>query len=61
MEKDGTEFGNDKEKVMILIRDLYDFKLSGVEQRDMIAEMILDLGYKPSIPDTDVWINPDTN
>ena len=46
---------------MIVIRDLYGFKSSGALWRDIIAETLLDLDYKPSRLDMYVWMNPETN
>lgn len=45
---------------MIVIRDLYGLKSIGAAWRAMISETILDLGYKPSIEDMDIWMKPDT-
>mmetsp|Transcript_15996 Transcript_15996/g.23839 ORF Transcript_15996/g.23839 Transcript_15996/m.23839 type:complete len:1130 (+) Transcript_15996:7540-10929(+) len=59
--KAGTEFGSDKGKVMVVIRALYGLKSSGAAWRAMLAETLLDLGYKPSRADMDVWMKPETN
>ena len=49
-----TKFGNDKRKVMIVIRDLR------ASRRAMLVDTLLDLGYKPSREDMDFWMNPET-
>ena len=46
---------------MIVMRDLYCLKSSGSAWRAMIDEMLLDLGYKPSIADMDVRMKTETN
>ena len=56
-----TKFGNDKGKVMIVIRDMYILKSSGKLWLAMIAEMLLELGYRPSRVDMDVRMNNETN
>ena len=53
--KSGTVFGNYKGKVMTIIKDLHGLKSSGAAWRALLAEMILELGYKPSISDMYVW------
>ena len=57
--KDGTDVRYYKGKVMIVIRSLYVLKSSGEAWRSMLAKMLLDLGYKPSRSDMDVWMKPD--
>ena len=61
MTKAGTDFGNDKVKFMIVIRDM-NFLYSSVSAwRAMLYGILLDLGYKPSLADMDVCMNPETN
>ena len=57
--KSGTKFGNDKGKVMIVIRNVYGLKSSGAAWRSMLAKMLLYLGYKLSISDMGAWMNPE--
>ena len=45
---------------MVVIRALYGLKSSGSTWRAMISETLLDLGYKRSISDMDIWKKPDT-
>ena len=45
---------------MILIRDLYVLKSSRSAYKSMLSETLLDLGYKTSIADMDVWMKPKT-
>ena len=54
----GPEFGSDKGKTMIIIRALYGLKSLGVAFRAFLAETLYDIGYKPSIAETDVWMRP---
>ena len=46
---------------MIVIRDMYILKSSGKLWLAMIAEMLLELGYRPSRVDMDVRMNNETN
>ena len=61
LEKSGNEFGNEKRKVMIVIRDLYDLNSSGSAWRDIIDERLIYLGYKLSREDMDFRMNTETN
>ena len=61
LEKFGTKYGNNKGKVMMVIKDPYLFKSIGAEFISMISEMLKYLFYKPSISDMDFWMNPNTN
>ena len=40
---------------------LYGLKSSGAAWRSMIAQIHIEIGYKPSRVDMDVWMNPETN
>ena len=55
-----TKFGNEKGKLMIVIRGLYGLKLNGSSWRDMLGDTLLDLGYKHSKAGIDVWMKPET-
>ena len=44
--KSSTDFGNEKEKVVKVIRALYGLKSSGTVWRAMMSETLLDLDYK---------------
>ena len=46
---------------MKLIRALYDLKSSGTSWRAILAETLLELGYKTSRSDMDILIKPETN
>ena len=59
--KSSTDFGNEKEKVVKVIRALYGLKSSGTVWRAMMSETLLDLDYKNSRSDMYVWMNPETN
>ena len=45
---------------MIVKRALYGLKSSGAAWRAMLAQTLMDLGYKSSKADPDVWIRPQT-
>ena len=59
--KSGNNFVNDKGTVMVVTRALYSLKSSGTSWVAMHAETFLDLGYKTSRSDKDVWMNPEAN
>ena len=43
---------------MLIVMELYGLKLSGAAFRDLTTDKFHYLGYKQSIYDTDVWLNP---
>ena len=59
--KSGTNFGNNKGKVIIVIRNLHGLKSSGSSWIYILAETLLDPGYKLSREDMDICINTETN
>lgn len=54
----GPEFGSDEGSIMIVKRALYGLKSSGAAFHSYLAEILYDLGYKPSKGDPDVWLRP---
>ena len=40
---------------VIVVRELYGLKSSGVAFRGLLAEQLHNLGYRPSIDDPDAW------
>jgi hypothetical protein len=56
----GPEFGSDAGSVMIVTKALYGLKSSGAAWRALFASTLIDLGFKGSYADPDVWIRPST-
>ncbi|KAG7369925.1 reverse transcriptase RNA-dependent DNA polymerase [Nitzschia inconspicua] len=56
----GTECGEDKGKVCILVRALYGLKSAGFSWRSALAATLRDLGFTETKADPNVWIRPDT-
>ena len=54
------ECGEDKGKVMVLVRALYGLKGSGSSWRATLAKALEDCGFVPMKADPDVWIRPAT-
>jgi len=54
----GPEFGSDAGKIMIVTRALYGLKSSGAAFRALLAEVLWDMGYRPSKADPDVYMRP---
>jgi hypothetical protein len=54
----GPEFGSEEGKAMIVVRALYGLKSSGAAFRSFLAETLIDIGFKPSFADPDVWMRP---
>ena len=53
----GPEFGPEKEgKVMIIERALYGLKSSGAAWRSLLAQTMVDMDYRSTRADPDVWI-----
>ena len=55
---EGTEFGSEQVKVVIVVRSLYGLNSYGEDFRDILTENLHELGYRPSIADPDVWMIP---
>ena len=54
----GPEFGSESGKIMLVVRALYGLKSSGAAFRALLAEVLHDMGYRPSYADPDVWMRP---
>ena len=54
----GPEFGSEEGKIMLVVRALYGLKSSGAAFRALLAEVLYDMGYRPSYADPDVWMRP---
>ena len=52
----GIECGEDKGKVLLVVRDLYGIKSTGSAWRAAFAEALAQLGFKSTRDDPDVWI-----
>jgi len=52
----GKEFGSDEGCIMIIVRALYGLKTSGAAWRAAFAQKLVEMGYKSSKADPDVWI-----
>jgi len=52
----GKEFGSDEGSVMLIVRALYGLKTSGVAWRSTFAQKLIDMGYKSSRADPDIWL-----
>lgn len=60
--KAGPEFGaKDCGKIMLITCALYGLKSSGAAFRNLLADKIGELGYRPSKADHDVWLRPAVN
>ena len=54
----GPEFGSEEGSVMIVRMALYGLKSSGAAFRSKLANVIYDMGFRPSLADPDVWMKP---
>ena len=52
----GIECGEDKGKVLVVVRALYGLKSAGSAWRAALAEALVQLGFKLTREDPDVWI-----
>ena len=52
----GAECGEDRGKVLVVVRALYGLKSSGASWRKMMADSLLDMGFAESKADPDVWM-----
>jgi len=52
----GKEFGSNEGWIMNIVRALYGLKTSGAAWRATFAEKFMEMGYKSSKVDPDVWI-----
>ena len=54
--KVGSEFGSEKEYVLLTVRALYRLKSSVADWRANIEEILNSMGYRCNDPDPGVWI-----
>jgi len=55
----GKEFGSDEGSVMLIVRALYSLKTSGASWRSTFAQKWIEMGYKATRVDPDVWLRAD--
>ena len=56
----GPEFGDDQGSIMIIGRALYGLKSAGAAWRAFFSQALVDLGFKSTRGDADVYIRPQT-
>jgi hypothetical protein len=52
----GIECGEDRGKILVVVRALYGLKSAGASWRSALAQLLQDLGYESSKADPDVWL-----
>jgi hypothetical protein len=56
----GPEFGSEAGTIFLVKKALYGLKSAGAGFRSLLADTLIDTGYKPTKADPDVWIRPAT-
>ncbi|KAI2502900.1 Reverse transcriptase (RNA-dependent DNA polymerase) [Fragilaria crotonensis] len=56
----GPEFGSEAGTIFLVRKALYGLKSAGAAFRSLLADTLMDTGYKPTKADPDVWIRPAT-
>ena len=56
----GPEFGSEAGTIFLVKKALYGLKSAGAAFRSLLADTLVDTGYKPTKADPDVWIRPAT-
>ena len=54
----GPEFGSEAGTIFIIKKALYGLKSAGAAFRSLLADTLMDTGYKPTKADPDVWLRP---
>ena len=54
----GPEFGSEAGTIFLIKKALYGLKSAGAAFRSLLADTLMDTGYKPTKADPDVWIRP---
>jgi hypothetical protein len=54
------EFGSEAGMIFLVRKALYGLKSAGAAFRSLLADTLMDTGYKPTKADPDVWIRPAT-
>jgi Reverse transcriptase (RNA-dependent DNA polymerase) len=54
----GPEFGSEAGTIFIVRKALYGLKSAGAAFRSLLADTLMDTGYRPTKADPDVWLRP---
>jgi Reverse transcriptase (RNA-dependent DNA polymerase) len=54
----GPEFGSEAGTIFLIKKALYGLKSAGAAFRSLLADTLMDTGYKPTKADPDVWLRP---
>lgn len=54
----GPEFGSEAGTIFIVRKALYGLKSAGAAFRSLLADTLMDMGYRPTKADPDVWLRP---
>ena len=54
----GPEFGSEAGTIFLVKKALYGLKSAGAAFRSLLADTLMDTGYRPTKADPDVWIRP---
>jgi hypothetical protein len=54
----GPEFGSEAGMIFLVKKALYGLKSAGAAFRSLLADTLVDIGYKPTKADPDVWLRP---
>jgi hypothetical protein len=56
--KGGPEFGSEAGTIFLVKKALYGLKSAGAAFRSLLADALMDTGYRPTKTDPDVWLRP---
>ena len=56
----GPEFGSEAGTAFLVKKALYGLKSAGAAFRSLLADTLMDMGYRPTKADPDVWLRPAT-
>ena len=56
----GPEFGSEAGTIFLVKKALYGLKSAGAAFRSLLADNLMDMGYRPTKADPDVWLRPAT-
>ena len=56
--KAGPEFGSEAGTIFLVKKALYGLKSAGAAFRSLLADTLMDTGYRPTKADPDVWLRP---
>jgi hypothetical protein len=57
----GSEFGSDAGTIILVKKALYGLKSAGATFQSLLADNLMDMGYRPTKADPEVWLRPATN